>query len=509
MPAPPEPRLPFQDRLCAVVATPSAAEALRQLKQALRYTRTVELRLDWLRSDRERSRLLTALRRCQTKGITLLATCRRVLGGGKLAGGAEAELYWLTQAREAGCQWCDLEMETLRELPNQCARCYPLPEKILLSFHDFERTPALPRRLVRDGGAEADALKIAARAHTLHDSLRLLRLARHSRDIVAVAMGEVGLPARLLALREGSALAYAPVTRATAPGQVSLHDFKKLYRADAANRETEIYGVIGNPIGHSLSPLLHNTGYVRAKRDAMFLPFLVEDLREFVKAIPEFRLRGISVTIPHKQAIMSYLDQCEPMAEKIAAVNTVVVLKNGKLRGSNTDCIGVLRALEGKLDLRDSRVLIFGAGGSARAAAFALAGAGAEVLICARRAAAARELARACHGQAIARRHVPSACFTLIVNATPVGMHPDADVSPLLPKELNAPLVMDLIYRPMRTALLRIAARKGRVVISGVEMFLAQGLAQWELFMGEPPPAAAMRRAVLEKLRADESARGR
>jgi 3-dehydroquinate dehydratase/shikimate dehydrogenase len=479
------------------------------LSEALRYTRTVELRLDWLRSDRERTLLLTALGRRRLGRTTLLATCRRVVGGGKLEGGAEAELYWLTQAREAGCQWCDLEVETLRELPNSCARCYPLPQKILLSFHDFERTPSLPRRLVRAQRGEADALKIAARARTLLDSLRLLRLAHNSKDTVAVAMGDVGLPARLLALREGSALAYAPVALSTAPGQVSLHDFKRLYRADAATRETGIYGVIGNPIGHSLSPLLHNTGYAAAKRDAMFLPFLAENLPEFVKVIPEFGLRGISVTIPHKQSIMHYLAQCEPMAERIGAVNTVVVAKNGKLRGSNTDYTAVLRALEGKLDLRHSRVLIFGAGGSARAAAFALAGAGAEVLVCARRESAARELARACDGQAIARRHVQSACFELIVNATPVGMYPDADASPLLPHELNASWVMDLIYRPMRTALLRMAAKKGMRVISGVEIFLRQGFEQWELFMGEPPPAAAMRRAVLEKLRAEESARRR
>jgi len=498
----------FPDRLCAVVATPSAREALRQLKEALSYTKTVELRLDWLRSDRERTALLRAVGRRRWKGVTLLATCRRVLGGGKLAGGAQAELYWLTQAREAGCQWCDLEVETLRELPNRCARCYPVPERMLLSFHDFERTPSLPRRLVPADGGEADALKIAARARTLQDSLSLLRLARNSRDTVAVAMGELGLPARLLALREGSALAYAPITAATAPGQVSLHDFKRLYRADAATRRTAIYGVIGNPIAHSLSPLLHNTGYISGKRDAMFLPFLVESLSEFVQLIPDFGLRGISVTLPHKQSIMRYLAACEPMAERIGAVNTVVVGRNGELRGSNTDGIGVLRALEGKLDPAGSRVLVFGAGGAARAAAFALAAAGAEVLICARRESAARELARACAAQVIARRHLQTARFELLVNATPVGMHPHAGLSPLLPKELNARWVMDLIYRPMRTELLRIAARKGIGVISGVEMFLAQGFAQWELFMGERPPATAMRRAILRKLHAEEYAGG-
>jgi 3-dehydroquinate dehydratase/shikimate dehydrogenase len=505
MPTSPQTALSFSNRLCAVIATPSAVEAQDQLKQALRYTRTVELRLDWLRSDRERAKLLASLRHRRPKNITLLATCRRILGGGKLEGGAEAELYWLTQAREAGCQWCDLEIETLRELPEQSARAYPLPEEILLSFHDFEKTPPLPRRLVHARRGQADAFKIAVKARTLRDSLRVLRLARTSKDVVVVPMGEVGLPARLLALREGSALAYAPVAAATAPGQVNLHDFKKLYRADAVTQKTAIYGVIGNPVGHSLSPLLHNTGYVAAKRDAMFLPFLVENLSEFVETIPEFGLRGISVTIPHKQNIMKGLDDCEPMAERIGAINTVVVAKNGNLRGSNTDYLGVLRALEGKLHLAGARVLILGAGGSARAAAFALAYAGAEVLICARREAAARELARACDAQVIARRHIASACFELMVNATPVGMHPSPGVSPLSEKELNAPFVLDLIYRPMQTELLRIAAKKGISAISGVEMFLAQGFAQWALFLGQRAPEAAMRHAVLAKLIAEES----
>jgi 3-dehydroquinate dehydratase / shikimate dehydrogenase len=505
MPTPLRSRLPFADRLCAVIATPTAVEALAQIRIALKYTKTLELRLDWLKSDRERSKLIASLKRRKPTGTTLLATCRRILGGGKLQGGAEAELFWLTQAREAGCQWCDLEIETVRELPGQCARDYPIPEKILFSIHDFERTPKLPTRFEHTTCGEVDAFKIAVKARSLADSLRVLKLARSSANVVAVPMGEVGLPARLLALREGSALAYAPVQSATAPGQVSLHDFKRLYRADATTSKTTTCGVIGNPIAHSLSPLLHNTGYIAAKRDAMFLPFLVENLGEFVRTIPEFGLRGISVTIPHKQTIIKYLDECEAMAEGIGAINTVVVSKNGKLRGSNTDYIGVLRALEGKLQLRGARVLIFGAGGSARAAAFALSNAEAEVLICARRESAALELARACKAQVIARKHLASASFELIVNATPVGMHPKEGLSPLSAKELNTRFVMDLIYRPMQTELLRIAAKKGIGVISGVEMFLEQGFAQWELFMGQSAPEGAMRRAVLQKLRADES----
>jgi 3-dehydroquinate dehydratase/shikimate dehydrogenase len=440
-----------------------------------------------------------------SKGLTLIATCRRILGGGKLSGGAEAEIYWLTQAREAGCEWCDIEIETLRELPEQSARQLPVPPKILLSFHDFERTPPIPQKLRRAHGGEADAIKVAARARTISDSLRLLRLAHARKNTVAMPMGEIGLAARLLALREGSVLAYAPVAQATAPGQVSLHDFKRVYRADAITRNTEIYGVAGSPIAHSLSPLLHNTGFVAKKRDAVFLPFLVENLKELVSAIPEFRLAGLSVTLPHKQTILKYLSECEPMAEKIGAVNTVVVGKDGELHGSNTDYVGVHRALEGKLRMRGSRALIFGAGGSARAAAFALGNAGADVSICARRESTARELARSCGGEAIARKHLKEARFELIVNATPVGMYPQAGASPLSSRELNCDVVMDLIYRPLRTKLLCIAAEKGIRVVSGLEMFLSQGFAQWELWTQIAAPEAEMRRAVLARLRRDEA----
>ena len=350
-------------------------------------------------------------------------------------------------------------------------------------------------------------MKIAAQASNIHDSVRLLRLARNSKNLIAVPMGEVGLPARILALREGSALAYAPVAAATAPGQVSLDDMKHLYRAHALTRRTRVYGVIGDPVGHSLSPLLHNTGFVARRVDAVYLPFLVHDLRDFLKAVPEFGIRGFSVTIPHKQAILKYLKECDPLAAQIAAVNTVVVRRDGALSGCNTDYVGILRALEKKLTLAGSRVLIFGAGGAARAAACALAKAGARVGICARREKAAQELAKAVGGEVVRRRALRSESFDAILNATPIGMHPHNDVSPLASGELHCRVVMDLIYRPQRTQLLKLAAKNGIATVSGVDMFLAQGFAQWELWTGQPAPESIMAKAVLRALHAEENSR--
>ncbi len=494
-------------RICAVVAASSAREMAVQLRRALRETPTVELRLDWLKSDSERRRLLAWLRRNPLPRAVLLATCRRREGGGLFAGSVQDELHWLAQAAEAGCLWCDLEVETLRKLPRNSIRQYSLPRRILLSVHDFERMPPLKPALEARWRGAVDAIKVAGVSHTIADSTRLLRFAAGLRDCVAVPMGEIGLPARLLALREGSALAYAPVAAATAPGQVSLQEMKHLYRAHTLNRQTQVFGVIGNPIAHSLSPLLHNTGFVSRKINAVYLPFLVKDLRDFLKAAPEFGLRGFSVTLPHKQNILRHLQDCDALSAEIGAVNTVVVRRDGSLYGCNTDYVGVLKALEKKLRLAKSRVLVLGAGGSARAAVFALARAGAAVGVCARRNTAARAVARAAGAEVVPRRALKTEHFDAILNATPVGMHPGTGVSPLEPSELHCRIVMDLIYRPERTQLLKLAAQKRIATVSGVEMFLAQGIAQWELWMKRRAPERAMRRAVLSALREEERAR--
>lgn len=491
-------------RICGVAAAPTAREMARLVRGAMRDTPTIELRLDWLRSDAERAKFLDWLKRSKPRA-TFVATCRREEGGGNLRGSVDAELRWLARARDAGCLWCDLEVETYSNLKRAALRELGLPPHVMLSLHDFKRTPAhlaVPRT-ARHG---FNAVKIAAKARTIRDSARVLRFARRAKNIVAVPMDEIGLPARILALREGSQLAYAPMGQATAPGQVSLQDFKHLYRAHELTSRTRVYGVIGDPIGHSLSPLLHNSGFVARGTDAVYLPFLVKDLRDFLSAIRDFGVRGFSVTIPHKQALLDHLDECEPLAADIGAVNTVVVRRDGSLLGCNTDYLGVLRSLEKRMALRGSRVLIFGAGGSARAAAFALAKAGAAVSICARREAAARELALAAGGEAVPRRALRRLRFDAILNATPVGMYPHEHACPLLPSELNCHVVMDFIYRPRKTQLLKMAAQKGITTVSGLEMFLAQGFAQWEIWMNRRAPEAAMRRAVLDHLREEEKA---
>jgi 3-dehydroquinate dehydratase/shikimate dehydrogenase len=472
----------------------------RQLSEALRQTQTAELRLDWLSDDREIAVFLKWLASSRPQAM-LIATCRRLEAGGRYRGTVAKQLVHLAEAIRAGCAWYDLEIETARRCPTDLLDVVLGDGRQLTSAHFFRRMPADLRKVAAElNGGRSDAIKIAAHCDSLKDSRKLLQFASKQPNIVAVPMGDVALPVRFLALREKRGFAYAPVETATAPGQISLDEMKNLYRADAFDRRTRVYGVIGDPIGHSLSPAMQNAGFQAHRMNAVYLPFLVRDLKDFVRSIEPLGIRGFSVTLPHKERILAHLDGCDRLAEKIGAVNTVVVRGSGKLYGFNTDYAGVLRALERRMPPGGSRVLIVGAGGAARSVAFALAQAGAAVCISARRHRRAKLLAQGVGGEAIRRSQLRNESFDAIVNATPAGMHPLVENSPLEARELNCRLLFDTIYRPRRTKLMQLAERRGIETVSGLEMFVAQGIAQWEIWTGKRAPAGAMRRAVVAAL---------
>lgn len=506
------------DRICAVVAAPNASAAIRHFKagaEAPARPAIMELRLDFLPNRSEVTRLFGWLAR-QARKPALIATCRRLRAGGQFKGSVADQLAILEQAVAAGCHWCDLEIETAEQLAAAQLKIALAPARLLISSHDFRRLPqnllAVLRRLDGFGG---DAVKIAATCRSLADVRRLLELARGRQDVVVIPMGEEMLGERILALRQGSALAYAPVAQSTAPGQTSFEEVERVYRLRrrfgksnlGVHPKTGLYAVIGDPVAHSLSPLMHNAAFAARHKNAVYVPFHVRDLSDFLAAIESFHIAGFSVTIPHKERILRYLHHCDPLAAEIGAVNTVVV-RAGKLYGYNTDFAGVLRPIERRLPLDSSSVLLVGAGGAARAAAFALARAGSAVTIWARRPQRARALATAIGGETIARHEIVRRRFDAILNCTPVGMHPGRG-SPLESRELNCSLVMDLIYRPLKTELLRRAERRGIETISGVDMFVAQGVAQWELWMGESAPERVMRRAVLAALQKEENSKRR
>jgi len=496
------------DRVCGVIAAASAREMRALTRLGLRTTQTLELRLDYLRDAKERAAFLDWLGRQRLQAV-LIATCRSLPGGGRFQGSRKTQIEILAQAARAGCRWCDVEIETAGHMAQDDLRRAVSPARVMISHHDFHGTPrnlsGIVYQLTRAGG---QAVKIAAHCDSISDSVRICKLAHGCRNVVAIPMGEIGLAGRILSLREGSALAYAAVEQATAPGQLSLNAMEHLYRAARITRRTRVFGVIGSPIGHSLSPLLHNTAFRARKFDAVFVPFLVQDLGDFLSAIKPFGISGFGVTIPHKENILRHLDDCDPLAARIGAVNTVVVRGGGRMYGYNTDYVGVLRSLESRMRLAGSRILLLGAGGAARAAAFALAHAGSIVCLSARRPERARALARAVGAQVVPRGELRREFFDAIVNCTPVGMHPHGG-SPLRGEELNCRIVMDMVYRPRTTELLQCARRKGIETISGLEMFLTQGFAQYEIWTGERAPEAAMRRAITAVLAREEKSQGK
>jgi 3-dehydroquinate dehydratase / shikimate dehydrogenase len=495
-----------EQKICAVVAGTDRRAMWKQLETALRTrNRAIELRLDWLRNAREIDRFLRQLASHfeagrKSRRATLIATCRRRAAGGNFRGSIANQLLCLAEAVRAGCAWYDLEIESIRGCPPELLDVLLGEGHRIASAHFFEGLPRNLAAVVRDLSATgSDAIKLAAHCDSLAQGLTLLCRARPKRNLIAIPMGDAALPLRVLALREGSALSYAPVETATAPGQVSLEEMKNLYRADRLDRRTRVYGIVGNPVAHSLSPAIQNAAFQARHINSVYVRFPVRDLRDFVSAILPLEIAGFSVTLPHKQAILRYLGGCDPLAAAIGAVNTVVV-RGGQLYGYNTDYAGVLRALEPRIPLRGSRVLIIGAGGAARAVAFALAQTGSTICICARRKNRAAQLAKAVRGELIERRTIRHEFFDAIVNATPLGMHPLVNDSPLDAGDLNCRLVFDTIYRPRVTKLLRLAARRGIETVSGFEMFVAQGAAQFEIWTGERAPAGAMRRAAMRAL---------
>jgi len=495
-----------KDKVCAVVAAADARSMFRQLEEALRRTRTVELRLDWLADDQEITRFLARVAG-RRPDATLLATCRRRPAGGRYRGPIAKQLVHLTDAVRAGCTWYDLEIETSSLCPPEIVEVLLGEGRRLASAHFFKAMPQslanVSKRLER---TRPDAFKIAAYCDSLSECLRLAEFGRRHKNAIVIPMGDVALPARILSLRERNGFAYAPVEDQTAPGQVPLAEMKSVYRADKITRRTSVYGVIGNPIRHSLSPQMHNAGFRARRLDALYLPFLVRELPDFLRAIRPLGIKGFSVTLPHKERILGHLAGCDPLARAIGAVNTVAVGNKGKLYGYNTDYVGVLRALERRFKLPGSRVLIVGAGGVARAVAFALAESGASVSIAARRQKKARALAEAVGGSVVDWGRLRHESFDAIVNATPVGMYPFTSHSPIEARDLNCRLVFDTIYRPRRTKLLELAERRGIETVSGVEMFLAQGAAQWEVWMGQHAPVEVMRRALFAALTREEQA---
>ena len=442
--------------------------------------------------------VIEGLRAANPKAV-ILATCRLRENTGQFDATISQQRRILLRAIEAGAQLVDVEIETAETAPDLIAELRS-KARVVLSFHNFDRTPALPAVLKRMRKVPADVYKIATMAVKPSDSLRLLDLLDSDVPVMTLGMSEFGAPSRILGPARGSVFTFAspPSVAGTAPGQFSGEVMRKSFRAHLADRATKIYGVIADPVGHSMSPTLHNRAFRARRYDGCYLPLRVKpgQLGDFFKVFDALPIEGLSVTIPHKQAVGRQLAGIDPLAKRIGAVNTVY-RKKGKPWGTNSDAIGVIAPLERLASLRRKSALVVGTGGAARGAVFALADKGAKVTIVGRNRAKAAKLAKAAGVKSIAWEAIDR--YDVLVQCTSVGMHPNQD-NTLFHDDIPAELVFDIVYNPLETVLLRDAREQGKETVGGLEMFVEQAAAQFEIWTGDEAPRKLMRQAVLEVL---------
>ena len=458
----------------------------------------VELRLDYINVDVNLKRLI-ADRPCP-----VVVTCRRAVDGGKFTGSEQQRVLLLRTAIADGVEYIDLEDDIAAAIP-RFGRT-----KRIISLHDFRKTPDnledIHRRLC---GLDPDIVKICTMANHPHDNLRMLELIRRSKvPTIGLCMGDIGIPTRILAGKFGAPFTYATFhhERALAPGQLSYQQMTEIYRYDQINADTEVYGVIADPIGHSLSPLIHNAAFQHRKLNKVYVPLRVprEDLSRFIDDAPALGVRGLSVTIPHKEEVIKRLSEADGAVRGIGAANTVVF--EGKKRlGFNTDYRAAVDSLEaaiGAADQVESRLkgktaLVLGAGGAGKAIAYGLVRRGMQVVVSDIVPRQALTLAQRldCRSIEWSARH--SVMADLVANCTPLGMHPNVDETPYEKHHLRpSMIVFDAVYNPENTLLVKDARSRNCTVITGVDMFVRQACLQFELFTGEEGPAEVMREAI-------------
>jgi 3-dehydroquinate dehydratase/shikimate dehydrogenase len=492
-------------KLCVAIRGETPADLFRRAAGLSEECRFVEFRLDSLAKP---AAVLPGLKDFMGshRDFTAIATCRRKQLGGGFIGALTAELEILTKAAEAGCQIVDLEVESAEEMkPAQMARfraaLRAVGTLLLVSFHDFTRTKGLEQVAKRIEAFDPDFVKVVSTARSLTDNLAVLRLIEDrslSSHVVGIAMGEEGLLSRVLGPRAGAAFTFASPDDGTetAPGQVTVRTLLDLYRLDQLDQATRLFGVAGNPIGHSLSPLMHNTAFRREGVNAVMLPLKVKSLNDMLNVMRELPLGGVAVTMPLKEEVLPHLANMDPLTARIGACNTLRTGADGKLYGFNTDVAGVVRPMERRMKLRGARIAVIGAGGAARAAVFGLVEQGAEVFVVNRTHDKAVSLARKAKAKSLKQDQLAKQKFDALINTTPCGMAGIKQALPIKENELNANLVFDMVYNPLDTPLLRLAHKRGLTIISGMEMFVQQGARQFEIWTGKPAPEAEMMRVV-------------
>jgi 3-dehydroquinate dehydratase/shikimate dehydrogenase len=490
--------------ICVVVGRTRHKMVQIEIQEAAkRGARLIEVRLDFLAKAPDYKRLLA------NKPCELIATVRRPQDGGRWSSSEDARQMLIRQAIVSGFDWVDLETDVANEIPRF------KDVKRIVSYHNLRETPADIEKIhEKMCQQDVDIVKIAVRAQHQTDNLRVLKLLKSpAKPTIAFCIGDLGMPTRVLGGKFGVPFTYAAFNkeRGIAPGLPSFEEMKNVFHYERINRDTAIFGVIGDPVGHSLSPILHNAAFHSMRFNGAYLPFRVPrgELENFLKDYDSLPVMGYSVTIPHKEAAADYAKRKDTPTSLTQAANTLIRRHDG-FEAANTDYQAVIDSLmanmpplqEGSPPTLHSRaVLLVGAGGVARSIAHAMQREGALLTIVNRTPEKAQKLAEevGCRVLDWAARH--SFMCEVLINATSVGMHPNIDESPIHNSFLKPGLVvLDTVYTPETTLLVKEARMRGCHVITGVDMFIRQAAAQFRLFTGQDAPIEFLRTVMKRHL---------
>ncbi|MHC4791069.1 MAG: shikimate dehydrogenase [Planctomycetota bacterium] len=510
------------------LAVPIAAENLNQAGKQIKAAKAggaeiLELRTDYLQSLSVDlvEKLVAEARSATGKAVPIIVTCRDKRQGGAIDYPDKLRVEILTAALKAGAEFIDFEYENFLTAENKEKIKLALSQtpkgKLILSTHDFEtkftNIDGLYHHILSVYRAAIPKLVYTANhINDCFDALDLLHRTTGQRTVFC--MGEPCIISRIIAKKLGSFDTFASIDdkTATAPGQLTIQQLKELYRYDSINSETELFGVIGSPVAHSLSPAIHNASFTKARVNKVYLPLLVEggkqesdQFMQNILARPWLGFHGLSVTIPHKRNALDFVREnkgsIEPLAEKIGAANTLVIDEDGGLSAYNTDCAAALDAIKsgfGKgVSLKDLPVAVIGAGGVARAIVAGLSDAGAKIKIYNRTVKKAESLAAEFDCDFAGLDELPKLDTKLVINCTSIGMHPNTDSS-ILPKEYikKDMIVFDTVYNPADTLLLKEAKEAGAKTIDGLSMFINQAAAQFKLFTNQEADLKLMRKTA-------------
>ncbi|XP_040385193.1 bifunctional 3-dehydroquinate dehydratase/shikimate dehydrogenase, chloroplastic-like isoform X2 [Oryza brachyantha] len=464
-----------------------------------------ELRLDRLSGFAPRRDLPVLL--AQPRPLPALVTYRPKWEGGEYEGDDEPRFEALLLAMEMGAEYVDIELKVADKFMKLISGKKPETCKLIVSSHNFENTPSaeeLGNLVAQIQATGADIVKIATTATEIVDVAKMFQTLVHCQvPIIGLVMNDRGFISRVICPKFGGYLTFASLEKGkeSALAQPTITDLINVYNIKQIGPDTKVFGIIGKPVGHSKSPILHNEAFRSVSLNAVYVPFLVDDLANFLSTYSSPDFAGFSCTIPHKEAAVRCCDEVDPIAKDIGAVNTIIRKPNGKLVGYNTDYVGAISAIEDGIratqptdtaasPLAGRLFVVIGAGGAGKALAYGAKEKGARVVIANRTFARAQELGNLLGAPALTltelENYHPEEGM-ILANTTAIGMHPNVNETPLSKQALKSyAVVFDAVYTPKETRLLREAAECGATVVSGLEMFIRQAMGQFEHFTGMP-----------------------